>query len=233
MHNINMFAIITTYSIIAGIACSSSEETTSTDDGQPDSGLTQAQDSGIGSDGINEIDEINEINEDAGFGDSSMLGGCDNFPAIFGEMGAFVFEDPNYGSIVRYTEFHGLQEGHAYAESIFDLTLFQEFGAQFAPATIELSGPESDFATCAYCLRFSQNVSMTNGNVSGFDHMFMPQSGRLVIEEITPKSGKLFKFSIDAQMVEVDFTDDGNTIPVANGCRFHLSEFERTAVLRD
>lgn len=158
---------------------------------------------------------------------------CVSFPEYFDESAAFSFNDPSFGQVVQYTEFKGLAEGHAYADAIFDLAILKKFGAAFQPSVVDLSGRESSFDTCAYCIRFSEGVTMKNGVAVSTDRLFMPASGTLTFESLSNKAGDPLKFQIDAVMVEVTLGEGSESIPVPGGCSFELKSHTRSTVIRN
>ena len=175
--------------------------------------------------------EVDTDGEEKGEQDSDDP--CDPFPESFSEGAAFAFNDPNLGEIVQYTEFDGLVEGHAYADAIFDLAIFETFGAVFEAGTIDLSGRESSFDTCAYCLRFSVGVTMKNGQPVSTEHIYMPKSGTLAFESLSNRPGDLLKFRVDAEMGEVTIGQNSQSIPVEGGCTFRLDNYTRTAMIKN
>ena len=184
------------------------------------------------SDTDTDTDTVSDSDTETISDSNEMKGGCSPFPQSFSEGAAFSFNDANFGQVVQYTEFAGLLEGHAWADAIFDLAMFRKFGAVFAAGEIDLSGDESNYATCAYCIRFSQGVTMNNGVPTNTDHMFMPVSGTLKIESISNTPGEVLKISIDAKMVEVTFDNNNNSVLVEGGCSFNLTEYTRTAIIK-
>lgn len=171
--------------------------------------------------------------EGEGEGEGEMLGGCDAVPSFFDEAGAYV-RSHSTGKVIQYTGFDGLVEGHASAEAVLDMTLWSGLGVPLQPGTVNLGGDNASFVTCAACVRFQQGVTMNGqGVATAVEHEFMPTSGSLVIEALEPQVGGLFKFALDAEMIEVTIDDQTyETLPVGDGCSFSFVGYVATSTLK-
>ncbi len=168
-----------------------------------------------------------------GAGYSEMAGGCEEFPQSFGEVAGAYVQDPQYGRVVQYNAFAGLAEGHASAEGIFEVTLWGKYGAQLEEGEIVFENDDLSYDSCANCVVFHQGARLKNKALSSAEHVFMPaQGGVLIIERLEAEAGGVFKFSLDAQMVEVDMDfEDLSATPKPDGCRFRFEGFTRSIVL--
>ena len=211
-----------------GAACDNDDARRPGSDSKDDSDKDGDADGGSGADGDTDTDTDTDTDSDS---DSDVVGDCDPFPSTYAEQAAIVGQATS-GSVVQFNAFKGMGHDHASAEAIFELTLWEGYGATLAPGTITLSGDESGFATCAYCLLLHQDVTLVNNQFSNAAHSFMPTSGTLEITELNPAVGGKFSFTINATLSEVIY-DPANTqsTPVEDGCQLTIKDFTRTAVL--
>lgn len=114
--------------------------------------------------------------------------------------------------------------GDLNADAMFDafyMELAAGYGAftdtPIAPGTYELSGEESDYATCGVCAEIDADIN-DEGEIS---QIYFANGGSITINSITPNlSGTI----TNATFVHSNFDpDDGTTTPHQSGCQTTLT----------
>lgn len=105
------------------------------------------------------------------------------------------------------------------------------FGAPESPASVTLSGPELDYATCSVCVLVQQGCAAHDDHFH-CDRTMMPSGGDVVFEALVvgdTAAGHLH----DVTLQEVTIADDFHSTPVSGGVEATIGHWDFSATLSD